>query len=396
MLQSVALSMNSVRWARKCFKAGGQTWRKRKLRCYKPAVALCAKKKKLHWFSTFGQIEVIEQTYIDKSNGQLRRPFQSAAQIQCRGYSLPLQRVITDFGADNAFGRVPDKLLEHYGIELAQSAAVTITEQHAHAFTEVQMLPLTRTATATAALTLVAQTDGSMIPIVQTGAATDGDRRKTRTLMWREARLALVRRDGEIEPVFAVTLGDPAATGDLLKQLALASGFNEQSRVHGLGDGAPWIAQQMEQKFGTQGEYLIDFFHLCDYLADAARVCAKENPEQWMALQKQRLKTGQLSLVTAALQPFLEPDTTPTVDAPVRRCYGYIERRPGQFKYKDAIAANLPIGSGEVESAHRYVIQKRLKLPGAWWKEDNAQAMLNLRSARANHRWDDYWNAKAA
>jgi hypothetical protein len=355
----------------------------------------CApRKKKLHWYSTFGEIEVVEQTYIDKYSGQLRRPFQTAAQILCRGYSLPLQRVITDFGADNAFGRVPDKLLEHYGIELAQSAAVMITEQHAHALTEAQMMPLARPATA--ALTLVAQTDGSMIPVVQTGSATAGDRRKTRTLIWREARLALVRRDGEVDPVFAVTLGDPAATGELLKQLAVASGFNAQSRVHALGDGAPWIAQQMEQQFGAQGGYLIDFYHLCDYLADAARVCAKECPDQWMTLQKERLKTGHLSLVMDALHPFVEPDTTPTVDAPVRQCYGYIARRPGQFKYKEAIAANLPIGSGEVESAHRYVIQKRLKLPGAWWKEDNAQAMLNLRAARANHRWDDYWKAMAA
>ena len=109
-----------------------------------------------------------------------------------------------------------------------------------------------------------------------------------------------------------------------------------------------------------------------------------------------RLKTGQLSLVVDALHPFLEPESTLTVDAPVRQCHGYIIRRSDQFKYKEAIAANLPIGSGEVESAHRYVIQKRLKLPGAWWKEDNAQAMLNLRSARANHRWDHYWKAKAA
>lgn len=355
---------------------------------------LCGKEKKLHWYSTFGEIEVLEQTYIDKCSGQLRRPFQAAAQVQCRGYSLPLQRVITDFGADNAFGRVPDKLREHYGIELAQSAAVAITEQHAKALTEAQVLPLARPTTE--ALTLVAQTDGSMIPVVQTGLGSGGERRKTRTLIWREARLALVRRDGEIEPVFGVTLQDPAATGHLLKQLALASGFNEQSRVHALGDGAPWIAQQMEQQFGAQGEYLIDFYHLCDYLADAAKVCAKDCPDQWMTLQKERLKTGQLPLVMQALQPFVEPDSTPAADAPVRQCYGYIARRPGQFKYQEALAANLPIGSGEVESAHRYVIQERLKLAGAWWKEDNAQAMLNLRSARANHRWEDYWKSKAA
>jgi len=42
-----------------------------------------------------------------------------------------LQRAITDFGADVAFGKVPRKVKEHYGIEVPVSAAQTITEQHA-------------------------------------------------------------------------------------------------------------------------------------------------------------------------------------------------------------------------------------------------------------------------
>ncbi|MDP2811282.1 MAG: hypothetical protein Q8O34_14150, partial [Rhodocyclaceae bacterium] len=61
-----------------------------------------------------------------------------------------------------------------------------------------------------------------------------------------------------------------------------------------------------------------------------------------------------------------------------------------------ALAANLPIGSGEVESAHRHVIQERLKLAGAWWKPANAQSMPNLRVLRANHGWQRYWDAAAA
>jgi hypothetical protein len=56
----------------------------------------------------------------------------------------------------------------------------------------------------------------------------------------------------------------------------------------------------------------------------------------------------------------------------------------------------LPIGSGEVESAHRYVIQKRLKLSGAWWTSENAQVMLNLRVTRANGGWHQYWDKLAA
>lgn len=273
---------------------------------------------------------------------------------------------------------------------------MTITERHARAIREAAMMPTPRWTVVP--LTLVAETDGSMIPLVETGAATESgaDLRKTRQLFWKEAKLTLVRRSDEVEPTFAVTLGDATAAGADLKRLALAAGLNTRSRVHGLGDGAPWIAEQMDVHFGAQGSYLVDFFHTCDYLADAAKVCDAQHAQTWMTIQKERLKTGQLSAVMAALTPFLEPDTRPSDEAPVRRCYRYMANRPGQFKYREAIAANLPIGSGEIESAHRYVIQERLKLPGAWWLKDNAQAMLNLRTTRANHRWDHYWDALAA
>jgi len=60
----------------------------------------------------------------------------------------------------------------------------------------------------------------------------------------------------------------------------------------------------------------------------------------------------------------------------------------------EAIDANLPIGSGEIESAHRYVIQDRLKIPGAWWKENNAAKMLALKTLRANNEWEDYWKGR--
>jgi len=51
----------------------------------------------------------------------------------------------------------------------------------------------------------------------------------------------------------------------------------------------------------------------------------------------------------------------------------------------------LPIGSGEIESAHRYVIHERLKLPGAWWAPTNVEAVLALRLNRANGEYDGYW-----
>ncbi len=78
-------------------------------------------------------------------------------------------------------------------------------------------------------------------------------------------------------------------------------------------------------------------------------------------------------------QAFLS-ESIPDKDAPVRKCYRYIKNSPTQFDYDKAIEAGLPIGSGEIESAHHYIIQKRLKIAGAWWKKDNANNMLALRT----------------
>lgn len=248
-----------------------------------------------------------------------------------------------------------------------------------------------------APLTLIAEVDGSMIPVVATGNPDNpgADKRKHRAVQWKEARLSLVRRPDEVEPVFAVTLGDTAAAGTAMKHLAQAAGLTRHTRVHAIGDGAPWIAEQVEVQFGARGSYLIDLYHLCEYLACAAPSCDAD-PAAWVARQKEQLKAGALPQVMSELKRHIEPDHVPNEDAPVRRCFRYMANRPGQFDYPSAIAANLPIGSGEVESAHRYIIQNRLKLPGAWWLPANAQAMLNLRVLRANHRWDDYWDQRAA
>ena len=75
----------------------------------------------------------------------------------------------------------------------------------------------------------------------------------------------------------------------------------------------------------------------------------------------------------------------------MRSAHRYISQRQEHLDYAGALAAELPIGSGEVESGHRHVLQKRLKIAGAWWLERNAEAMLQLRTVRANRDWAKYW-----
>ena len=349
--------------------------------------------KKLHWHSTFGKIELKEQLFL--TEGYLQRPFSQKASIHCRGYSIPLQRVITDFGADNPFGKVENKLKEHYGISLPTSSIQAITEKHASKIDDNQEFK-EEIPEGSQADMLIVETDGCLVPIVTTEETTETekttDRRKSRSIAWKEARLCLAHPQGSCTPVFGGTIGTPQQIGSHLLHTAIEAGINKHGKVHAIGDGAPWIVGQIDEVFGTQANYLIDFYHLCEYLAAAAKVCDSKAPQTWLNIQKKRMKNSGLQEVLLELEPFLEPQKTPDDKAPVRCCYRYLKNRPRQFDYQAAIEADLPIGSGEIESAHRYIIQERLKLSGAWWKIDNAKAMLSLRLLRANNHWQEYWD----
>ena len=302
--------------------------------------------------------------------------------------------MITDFGADVPFGQIPQKLLEHHGISVPVSSAQGITQIHAQAILESQCLE-THLRTGASAANLITQMDGSMIPTVDTtpdeGAPEQVDRRTTRKVGWKEARLGFARSPEQTRPIFGSTLGSVDEAGAQLLHSAIRAGLSADTFVHGVGDGAPWIALQMEAHFGQPGRFLLDFYHLCDYLAQASLVCAPNDPQAWMTQQKRRLKLNHFKALLKTLKPHQEPEFVPDKHAPVRAAYRYLYNRPDHLDYKGAIASDLPIGSGEIESAHRYIIQIRLKRSGSWWTVENAEAMLALRVLRANLDWDEYW-----
>jgi hypothetical protein len=80
-----------------------------------------------------------------------------------------------------------------------------------------------------------------------------------------------------------------------------------------------------------------------------------------------------------SVQPLYYPATSFTSSL---QWHGFIPSSPRR---------DVPL-TGEVEGGHRRAIQKRLKLSGAWWKEENAEKMLALRVIRANDEWQSYWS----
>jgi hypothetical protein len=201
------------------------------------------RQKKVHWHSTFGSIRVTEGQLRLGRRGPLLRPFCQRAQVHTRGYSTLLQRVLTDFGAETAFGQIPARVREHYGIDLPATSARQITLQHAHqvgAFAPVGVDATTAT--------VIAECDGSLIPIVEnelplvtdvTAAASPPDRRRHKTLLWKEVRLCAAQAAGRVQARYAATVGSVLEAGLAWEQVTQRAGGTARSRVHGVGDGAP-------------------------------------------------------------------------------------------------------------------------------------------------------------
>src|SRR5205807_8284249 len=232
-------------------------------------------KKNLYWHTRLGKIEIAEEVFTQGRGGPEIRPFCASAEVQCRGYSEGLQRAMTDFGAENAVAGAAAKLKEHYGIEVPVSAVRVVTEEHGAAMLaqEKQKSDWPESGGVAGAPVLIAEIDGSMLPVVETAEPGAGeapeDRRKTRQVSWKEASLALAHEPGSVTPIFGATLGSVEEAGQRLAVCALEAGAGTQTKFHGVGDGAVWITEQMEAQFGTQVQYLLDFYHLCDYLAAA-------------------------------------------------------------------------------------------------------------------------------
>ena len=323
------------------------------------------------------------------------RPFSLRAGVGSRSYSRPLQRALTDFGADEPFAEVVKKMREHYGVEVSISAVREITESHGERMREQQEDQLIGQLGPEAGWErMITEADGSLVPIVRNDAAIgspSADRRKRKELIWREARLCLAHEPGQLTARYAATLGDVEATGARWLGCVARAGAGTRTQIHCIGDGAAWIALQAKRSLGPQASYLVDFYHVSQYLSGAAASIAPTGTAAWRQQQQARLKENDPEAVLAELRAHLEPAPTPDAEAPVRACHRYLTNQREHLDYRSALAQNLPIGSGEVESGHRYVIQARLKRAGAWWKEENAEKMLALRINRANGEWASYW-----
>jgi hypothetical protein len=115
-----------------------------------------------------------------------------------------------------------------------------------------------------------------------------------------------------------------------MKKLMEQMGQNENTLVHGIGDGALWIPEQGERVAAHKYSHLIDLYHLCDYFSKAVKSWT-ENVKEEVDRLKNLCKEGLIGTVIKELKSRQEIDKG---HEGLKACIQYIENRPGRLTIK--------------------------------------------------------------
>lgn len=241
------------------------------------------------------------------------------------------------------------------------------------------------------------QVDGGMVPI-------KGEKARE----YKENKLGLVFTDKDIEQIrtksnknrvviknkkFVASLGEGVEPfRKLLSKAAILKKATFAKTLVVLGDGADWIRNLQEKSF-PQAIRILDWYHAVEHLWSAARQIFGENQaakcKQWVKLYETQLWNGEVDRLLSNLQKEAykyKGDATP-----FWKLYNYYYKNKKAMNYVEYRRKGLFIGSGCVESAHKYITTARLKQAGMQWTIRNAIGLIWVRCLIFEGRWDQFW-----
>jgi hypothetical protein len=154
--------------------------------------------------------------------------------------------------------------------------------------------------------------------------------------------------------------------------------------------------QRAARKYGAEVTIVLDIVHVLEYLWRAAyafHAAGTEDAETWVRHRLLALLSGRSAgEVAKSLRGMVERHALDAqAAAPVIKCANYLVKNTRLLHYDRALAAGLPIATGVIEGACRYLVQDRMGRTGARWSLTGAEAILRLRALKTSGDFDDYW-----
>ncbi len=183
-------------------------------------------------------------------------------------------------------------------------------------------------------------------------------------------------------PFYDGTLGDADAVFRMLLAYLKALGADEARELIVLGDGARWIwdrVADLVKDLGIPSDRVTQVVDWCHALGTLHKIVdltswSASQRAAWIVTAKSLLHRGRIKKLDALIADLV-------VDAPTAEEHRlYFSHNAQRMQYSKFKAANIPTGSGAIESAVRRIVNMRMKSNGTFWLEDNAEGMLLLRS----------------
>jgi len=167
------------------------------------------------------------------------------------------------------------------------------------------------------------------------------------------------------------------------------------------GDAKQVKAVKAEAKrAGVAVTIIVDIVHVLEYVWLAGRAIfggTTRETESWVGHRLLALLTGRSGGDVARTIRWWARSRRDQINAAgrkaIKKACGYLANRTRtrMMRYAEALRDGLPIATGVIEGACRYLVKDRMDRTGACWSLDGAEAVLRLRAVRASGDFGEYW-----
>ncbi len=157
------------------------------------------------------------------------------------------------------------------------------------------------------------------------------------------------------------------------------------------------ILRKLFRRYGIIGgvTIVVDFVHVAEYVWKAGfALCGEANEKValWVSKHLLAILRGRSGHVAAGIRRSatlqkLSPKARKAVDS----CAKYLHNHSQYLRYDKYLAQGLPIATGVIEGACRYLIKDRMDITGARWSLVGAESVLRLRALHSSGDFDEYW-----
>lgn len=299
--------------------------------------------------------------------------------------TMELERRMADFAVNDSYEEASARWNFHYPLKTSANQFRQVVKRLGQRLDYANENPTLLHATikpppSTSTETLYVMNDGGMVPM--RGA-------------WQECKLGVLFRDDEPlseqgprrgkteDGRYVAVLGNQDEFRAELQQALFAETRVRPKRIAWVADGLPgnWNLASLLAPNAIQ---ILDWHHAVENAFKCGKVLFENSPielAEWKKTTECLLWEEDSSVLQEQLKECLLLAENQTQREALEDLLRYFNNNTSRMKYAEFRRLGLLIGSGPVESAHRHVIQIRMKKAGQHWGEQGGKQMARLRAA---------------